>query len=247
MTNTNNLFDYNNMKKNIDKFYNFFSKRYIKKGTKSYFKLINSHNYNIYVRKNIIKNCRKVVKEIKNKNKNCEIKWNKYIEPKNESNVENKLINNDEIEFKFRSKSFKYKDKSYFTDFENLGYRSETRTFEIRKFNGIPFNYFVDITRNPIKKILINDFLVITGIKFDIAVKVKYYKWKQVNNEYIIKKWLPRMNTKNITIINACTINMNNYYDYLLEKLKDFWEKVWADELEAYHHVMLLFLNERRW
>ena len=61
-----------------------------------------------------------------------------------------------------------------------------------------------------------------TGIKFDIAVKVKYYKWKQANNEYIIKEWLPRMNTKNITIINACTINMNNYYDYLLEKLKDF-------------------------
>ena len=59
-------------------------------------------------------------------------------------------------------------------------------------------------------------------IKFDIAVKEKYYKWKQVNNEFTVKKWLPWINTKNITIINVFEINMNSYYEYLLEKVERF-------------------------
>ena len=63
-----------NMIKNVDKFYNPFTKRFFKKGTKSFLKLINSHDYNIYVRKNTIKNRKKVVEEIKNLNKTGEIK-----------------------------------------------------------------------------------------------------------------------------------------------------------------------------
>ena len=40
---------------NKDKFYNPFTKRFVKKGGKVYLKLINSHDYNIYVRKRQLK------------------------------------------------------------------------------------------------------------------------------------------------------------------------------------------------
>ena len=60
------------------------------------------------------------------------------------------------------------------------------------------------------------------GIKFDIAVKVKYYKWKHANNEFVLEEWLPWINTKNITITNAYEINMNSYYQYLLDKIERF-------------------------
>ena len=60
------------------------------------------------------------------------------------------------------------------------------------------------------------------GIKFDIAIKVKYYKWKQDNNEFVMEEWLPWINTKNRTITNAYEINMNSYYKYLLEKIERF-------------------------
>ena len=59
-------------------------------------------------------------------------------------------------------------------------------------------------------------------IKFDIAVKVKYYKWKQANNEFVLEEWLPRINAKNVTITNAYEINMNSYYQYLLDKIERF-------------------------
>ena len=49
-----NLSDNINMIKTVDNFYSLFTKRFIKKVTKSYLKLINSHDYNIYVRKNTI-------------------------------------------------------------------------------------------------------------------------------------------------------------------------------------------------
>ena len=71
-----NLSD-NNMNQNVDKFYNPFTKRYIKKGGKVYLKLINSHDYNIYFRKKTIENRKKVVEEIKNKNENDKIKLKK--------------------------------------------------------------------------------------------------------------------------------------------------------------------------
>ena len=124
-------------------------------------KLINSHDYNIYVRKKTIENRKKVVEEIKNENKNGEITLKKYI-PKTENGLIN---NNNEIEVKLRSTAFKYKDKSYYADFDNLVDRKEFDTIEIRKFNGINFDVFVDITKNPIKKNLINDLLMMKGIK----------------------------------------------------------------------------------
>ena len=34
------------------------------------------------------------------------------------------------------------------------------------------------------------------GIKLDIAVKVKYYKWKQLNNEFTLEEWFPWINKK---------------------------------------------------
>ena len=51
------------------------------------------------------------------------------------------------------------------------------------------------------------------GIKFNIAVKVEHYKWKQNNNEFVMEEWLPWINKKNITITNAYAyeINMNSY------------------------------------
>ena len=55
------------MNKNVDKFYNPFTKRYIKNVGKVYLKLINSYDYNINVRKKTIENRKKVVEEIKNK------------------------------------------------------------------------------------------------------------------------------------------------------------------------------------
>ena len=96
----------------------------------------------------------------------------------------------------------------------------EFNTIEVRKFIGINFDVFVDITKSPIKKNLINDSLMMKGIKFDIAVKVKYYKWKQANNEFVLEEWLPWINAKNITIINAYEFNMNSYYQYLLDKIE---------------------------
>ena len=62
--------------------------------------------------------------------------------------------------------------------FDNLVERNEYDTFKVRKFNGISFNMFVDVTYNPMKKLLTNDLMIKRGIKFDIAVKVKYYKWQ---------------------------------------------------------------------
>ena len=212
--------------KNMDKFYNPFTRRFIKRGTKSYFKLINSHDYNIYVRKNTIKNRNKVVEEIKKLNKNGGIKLKKYDKPINKNVVENKKIS--EIEFELRTQAFKYKDKSYCDNFNNLVDRNEFGTIEARKFKGINFDAFVDITENPIKKILINDLVILKGIKFDISVKVKFYKWQQVYNELtkkhevVIEEWLPWINTKNITITNTYEINMNKYYEYLLEKIERF-------------------------
>ena len=80
------------MIKNVDKFYNHFTRRFIKKGTKSYLKLINSHDYNIYVRKNTIKNRKKVVEEIKKLNKTREIIL-KNIKSVIQNNVENNKEN----------------------------------------------------------------------------------------------------------------------------------------------------------
>ena len=100
--------------------------------------------------------------------------------------------------------------------------RNEFDTIDVRKFNGITFDMYVDITENPINKILINDLIAIKGIKFDIAVKVKYYKWKQANNEFVLEEWLPWINKKNITITNAYEINMNSYHQYLLDEIERF-------------------------
>ena len=106
--------------------------------------------------------------------------------------------------------------------------RNEFDTLEVKKFNGITFDMYVDITENPIKNILINDLIVMKGIKFNITVKVKYYKWKQVVNEltkkseFVIEEWLPWINTKIITITNAYKINMNSYNEYLVEKIERF-------------------------
>ena len=58
-----NLSDNNNMNKNVDKLYNPFTKRYVKKGGKVYLKLINSHDYNIYVRKRQLKIGKKLLKK----------------------------------------------------------------------------------------------------------------------------------------------------------------------------------------
>ena len=99
--------------------------------------------------------------------------------------------------------------------------RNEFDTIDVRKFNGITFDMYVDITENPIKKILINDLIAMKGIKFDSAVKVKY-KWKQANNEFVLEEWLPWINTKNITITNAYEINMNSYHQYLLDEIERF-------------------------
>ena len=77
-----------------------------------------------------------------------------------------------------RTQAFKYKDKSYNADFDNIVERNEYDTFEVRKFNGISFDMFVDVTYNPIKKLLINDLMIMRDIKFNIAVKDKFYKWQ---------------------------------------------------------------------
>ena len=66
---------------------------------------------------------------------------------------------------------------------DNIVDLSEYNTLEVKKFNEITFDMFVDITSNPIKKLLINGLIIMRGIKFDIAVKVKFYKWQQVTNE----------------------------------------------------------------
>ena len=100
--------------------------------------------------------------------------------------------------------------------------RNEFNTIQVRKFNGITFDVYVNITENPIKKMLINDLIAPRGIKFDIAVKVKYYKWKQANNEFFREDWLPWINIKNITITNAYEINMNSYHQYLIDKIERF-------------------------
>ena len=132
------------------------------------------------------------------------------------------------MEFKLRSQAFKYKDKIYYTDFDNLVERNKFDTVEIRKFDGITFDMFVDITTKPIEKFLISDLFSMRGIKFDISIKVKYCKGKQVVNEltkkseFVTEEWLPWINTKNITITNAYEINMNSYYEYLLEKNEKF-------------------------
>ena len=87
---------------------------------------------------------------------------------------------------------------------------------------------FVDITKKPIEKNLISDLISMRGIKFDISIKVKYYKWKQIvseltkKSEFVIEEWLPWINTKIITITNAYEINMNCYYEYFIEKNKRF-------------------------
>ena len=169
---------------------------------------------------------KKLAKKVKNKiNKYIKI-FKEYEKPINKNNnVQNNDVDNNnenipEIEFKLRSQAFKYKDKSYYADFDYLVDRNEFDTIEVRKFNGITFDMYVDITENPIKQILINDLIAMKGIKFDIAVKVKYYKWKQANNEFVLEKWLPWINTKNITITNAYEINMNSYHQYLLDKIE---------------------------
>ena len=86
-----------------------------------------------------------------------------------------------------KTQAFKYKDKSYYADLDNIVDLSEYNTLEVKKFNEITFDMFVDITSNPIKKLLINGLIIMRGIKFDIAVKVKFYKWQQVTNELINK------------------------------------------------------------
>ena len=127
-----------------------------------------------------------------------------------------------------RTQAFNYKDKSHNADFDNIVDRNEYDTFEVRKFNGILFDMFVDVIFNPIKKLLTNDLMIMRGIKFDTAVKVKFYKLQQVTNEltkkteFIIEEWLPWINTKNVTITNAFEINMNSYYEYLLNKIEKF-------------------------
>ena len=53
--------------------------------------------------------------------------------------------------------------------------RNEFDTVEVRKFDGITFHMFFDITSKPIEKILISDLISMHGIKCDISIKVKYY------------------------------------------------------------------------
>ena len=141
------------------------TKRFFKKETKSYYKLIHSHNYNIYVIKNTMKNHKKLVEEVKNLNKSVEIKLKNYIKPSNKNNFENneKIP---EIEFVLRAQAFKYKDKTYGADLDNIVNGNENDSFEVNKFSGITVDIFVDITHNPIKKLLINDLIIIRGIKF---------------------------------------------------------------------------------
>ena len=59
MNNLKNLLNNNNM----DKFCNPFTKRFVKNGSKVYLKLINSHDYNIYVRKRQLKIGKKLLKK----------------------------------------------------------------------------------------------------------------------------------------------------------------------------------------
>ena len=61
--------------------------------------------------------------------------------------------------------------------------------------------------------------------KFDVVVKVKYYKWKQVNNKFALKDWLPWIKMKNITVTNAYEIRMNSYYENLLKQIERFQGK----------------------
>ena len=118
-------------------------------------------------------------KKIKNKiNKYIKI-FKEYEKPitKN-NNVQNNDVENNnekfaEVEFKLRSQAFKYKDKCYYTDFDNLVDRKEFDTVEVRKFDGI-FDMFVNIITKPIEKILFSDLISMRGINFNISIKVKY-------------------------------------------------------------------------
>ena len=178
---------------------------------------------------------KELVKKIKNEINKYILIFKEYKKPINKNNnVQNNDVENNnekfaEVEFKLRSQAFKYKDKSYFSDFDfdNLVERNEFDTVEVRKFDGITFDMFFDITIKLIEKIFISDLISMRGIQFDISIKVKC-KWKQVvseltqTSEFVIEEWLPWINTKNITITNAYEINMNSYFEYLLEKIERF-------------------------
>ncbi len=197
--------------KNINKVINPDTKRYVKIGGSTFKKLSEVINPN--TGRKIKINGKTYKKLYGKKQKKVVIKPKLEPEPKPEK---------PEIIFKLKQSAFQSYDKCYYTDFKHIILNRDDNNG--KTLEGIPFDFFVEITKKPIHNTLVNELHTFKGIKYMVGINVYFYKYIVNNKTNQMEKIQtnPFLRTKISSVVNENEIIMDNIYNKLLENIGNY-------------------------